>query len=74
MARPAHVSGRPLPAAASPMSWLLFATTFVVFLAVAIAAQVLTLNWRAWLPGAEGEPSLIGGVKAAVYTVMSHVI
>jgi light-harvesting complex 1 beta chain len=33
---------------------------------------VLTWQWRSWLPGAEAEKSMIGGVKAAVYTFMSH--
>ncbi|MFZ4757536.1 MAG: hypothetical protein ACOYLX_05105 [Burkholderiaceae bacterium] len=47
---------------------------FAVFMTVALSASLLTLRWRAWLPGAEGERSLIGGVKSAVYTAMSHVI
>jgi light-harvesting complex 1 beta chain len=59
---------------ASPASFVLFVVTFVVFLAVALAAQLLTLEWRAWFPGAEGEQSLVGGVKSAVYSVMSYII
>ncbi len=50
----------------------IFLTSFAVFLLVALMAQVLTWHWRTWLPGAEGEKSMIGGVKAAVYTAMSH--
>jgi light-harvesting complex 1 beta chain len=50
----------------------IFVTSFIVFLMIAIIAQTLTWHWRDWLPGAEGEKSLIGGVKAAVYTFMSH--
>ena len=50
----------------------IFLTSFAVFLLVALLAQVLTWHWRTWLPGAEGEKSMIGGVKAAVYTAMSH--
>ncbi|HEU4457704.1 MAG TPA: hypothetical protein VFR90_01105 [Methylibium sp.] len=50
----------------------IFLTSFAVFLVVALLAQVLTWHWRTWLPGAEGEKSLIGGVRSAVYTVMSH--
>ena len=50
----------------------IFVTSFAVFLLVALMAQVLTWHWRTWLPGAEGEKSMIGGVKAAVYTAMSH--
>jgi light-harvesting complex 1 beta chain len=69
------VSSRPVWSdRASPAFWLLFVVLFAVFLTVAIAASLLTLRWRAWLPGAERERSLIGGVKSAVYTAMSHVI
>ena len=50
----------------------IFVTSFIVFLMIAIIAQTLTWHWRDWLPGAEGEKSLIGGVKAAVYTFMAH--
>lgn len=51
---------------------LLFVAAFVVFLAVALVGQTLGLQWRSWLPGAEGVKSVTGGVKAAVYTFMSH--
>lgn len=50
----------------------IFVVSFIVFLMIAIIAQTLTWHWRDWLPGAEGEKSLIGGVKAAVYTFMAH--
>jgi light-harvesting complex 1 beta chain len=50
----------------------IFVASFIVFLMIAIIAQTFTWHWRLWLPGAEGEKSLIGGVKAAVYTFMSH--
>lgn len=50
----------------------IFAVSFVVFLAIALVAQVLFLRWRSWFPGAEGGKSLIGDVKAAVYTFMSQ--
>jgi light-harvesting complex 1 beta chain len=52
----------------------IFAVSFVVFLAVALIAQMLGWQWRSWLPGAEGVKSLTGGVKAAVYTFMSHLL
>jgi light-harvesting complex 1 beta chain len=52
--------------------WLIFAAAFVVFMAIALAGQLLGWQWRSWLPGAEGVKSLSGGVKAAVYTLMSH--
>ncbi len=51
---------------------LIFMLSFVVFLAIALIGQVLGWHWRSWLPGAEGVKSLYGGVKAAVYTFMSH--
>ena len=50
----------------------IFAVSFVVFLANALIAQVLFLRWRSWFPGAEGGKTLIGDVKAAVYTFMSQ--
>jgi light-harvesting complex 1 beta chain len=50
----------------------IFAISFVVFLAIALVAQVLFLRWRSWFPGAEGGKTLIGDVKAAVYTFMSQ--
>lgn len=54
--------------------YLIFAMSFVVFLAIALAGQLLGAHWRTWLPGAEGVKSLSGGVKAAVYTFMSHLL
>jgi light-harvesting complex 1 beta chain len=50
----------------------IFVVGFAVFLSIALVSQVLTWQWRTWLPGAEGEKSLVGGVRAAVYTFMSH--
>jgi light-harvesting complex 1 beta chain len=52
--------------------WLIFAASFAVFMAIALAGNLLGWQWRSWLPGAEGVKSLNGGVKAAVYTFMSH--
>jgi light-harvesting complex 1 beta chain len=52
--------------------WVIFAASFAVFMAIALAGQLLGWHWRTWLPGAEGVKSLNGGVKAAVYTFMSH--
>ena len=62
----------PLPAARKDL--LLFGLSFVVFLMIALTGQLLGRPWREWLPGAEGVGSLFGGVKAAVYTFMSHLI
>ena len=50
----------------------IFAVGFAVFLVIALVAQALGWQWRSWLPGAEGVKSVTGGVKAAVYTFMSH--
>ena len=50
----------------------IFVVGFMLFLGVALVARLLTWQWRSWLPGAESEESMIGGVKAAVYTFMSH--
>jgi len=50
----------------------LFLVCFVFVLLIALAAQVFFLKWRTWLPGAEGEKSLIKGVRSGVYTFMSH--
>lgn len=50
----------------------IFACGFMVFLAIALVAQMAGWHWRSWLPGAEGVKSMTGGVKAAVYTFMSH--
>jgi light-harvesting complex 1 beta chain len=55
------------------VSPLVFCVGFAVFLVIALVAQMLTMRWRTWLPGAEGEGSLIGGVKSAVYTFMSNI-
>ncbi|MBL8330356.1 MAG: hypothetical protein JNJ71_16075 [Rubrivivax sp.] len=51
---------------------VIFVSAFVVFAAIALISQVLGFPWRSWLPGAEGVKSVFGGVKAAVYTFMSH--
>jgi light-harvesting complex 1 beta chain len=51
----------------------LFLAGFVVLLVIALVAQLLFLPWRSWLPGAEGEKSMIRGVSAAVYSFMSHI-
>lgn len=50
----------------------IFFVGFAMFLFIAVIAQVLGWHWRSWLPGAESVKSVTGGVKAAVYTFMSH--
>jgi len=32
------------------------------------------VHWKSWLPGAESTTNVFAGVKAAVYTFMSHII
>ncbi|MDO9285243.1 MAG: hypothetical protein Q7U26_10130 [Aquabacterium sp.] len=61
------------PAVDGALSPVVFCVGFAVFLVIALVAQMLTMRWRTWLPGAEGERSLIGGVKSAVYTFMSYI-
>jgi light-harvesting complex 1 beta chain len=54
--------------------WVIFVLSYPVLLAIALIGQLLGWHWRSWLPGAEGVDSLFGGVKAAVYTFMSHLL
>ena len=51
----------------------LFVVGFSIFLVIAVFAQMLALPWRSWMPGAEGEKSMVGGVRAAVQSFMSHI-
>jgi light-harvesting complex 1 beta chain len=72
-----HAKQHAMPAAAITKEdgktfFLIFASAFVVFLAIAFVGQTLGMQWRSWLPGAESVKSVTGGVKAAVYTFMSH--
>ena len=50
----------------------IYALAFLVLLGIALVAQLLTAPWRSWFPGAESEKTLVGGVRAAVYTFMSY--
>jgi light-harvesting complex 1 beta chain len=50
----------------------LFFVLFCVFTSVAVIGQVLFMEWRSWLPGAEGSRSMFESVKSAVYTVISQ--
>ena len=62
----------PLLPGESRSFWFIFTLGFTVFLAIALVGQLSGQHWRTWLPGAEGVKSIFGGVKAAVYTFMSH--
>ena len=51
----------------------IFALGFLVFFTIAFMATMMGINWRNYLPGAESTKGLVAGVKAAVYTFMSHI-
>ncbi len=53
---------------------LIFVPCFVLLLSIALIGQLIGMRWKSWLPGAENMPSIISGVKASVYTFMSHII
>lgn len=61
-----------LPAGDSRSFNGIFTLAFMALLAIALVAQLTAAPWRSWFPGAESEKTLIGGVRAAVYTFMSH--
>ncbi len=67
-----HGSDRPVGKRDSMSFYTLFAASFLLFAAIAIVGMLFGYQWRSWLPGAEGVKSMTGGVKAAVYTFMSH--
>ena len=50
----------------------LYVVLFCVFLLLAMMGQTLFMNWRTWLPGAEGTRPMYESVKSAVYTVISQ--
>ncbi len=50
----------------------IFAVSFVAILVIAVLASLCLLDWRAWFPGAEGQSSLLGGVRSAVYSFMDY--
>jgi len=51
---------------------MIFVVLFCVFMTLAVMGQLLALNWRTWLPGAEGTKTTLVSVKSAVYTVISQ--
>ncbi len=66
-------SARQMPQKTDSLAFFgIFVVGFAVFLSVALIAQLLALPWRSWLPGAEGQKSLVGSVRASVYTFMSY--
>ena len=50
----------------------LYVVLFCVFLLLAMTGQMFFMEWRSWLPGAEGSRSMFDSVKSAVYTVISQ--
>jgi light-harvesting complex 1 beta chain len=63
----------PVPSRDTSAPRLVFWVAFAALLVIAFVGQVIAADWRQWLPGAESERSLIGGVKSAVYTLMSNI-
>ena len=59
---------RPVTETVTPAGWT------VAALALALLVAGPLLHWRELLPGAEHAPGMVAGVKAAVYTFMSHII
>jgi light-harvesting complex 1 beta chain len=53
---------------------LIFVPCIAVLLSFAVLAQLVGLRWKSWLPGAENMTNVFAGVKASVYTFMSHII
>ena len=54
--------------------WTIFLLAYGVLFVVALLARTMGMHWRDFLPGAASASSLSEGVKAAVYTFMSHII
>jgi len=51
---------------------VIFVVIFCIFATLAVVGQLLALDWRTWLPGAEGTKTTLVSVKSAVYTVISQ--
>lgn len=52
----------------------IFLLAFGMLFVVAVLGRLVGLQWRELLPGAENSSGISDGVKAAVYTFMSHLI
>lgn len=66
-----HASGHPSHGGFANEA--MFLMSFVIVLCVALAAQLVFFKWRKWFPGSESEKSLLKGVRAGVYTFLSHI-
>ena len=62
------------PANESSAFWVIFLLAFGLLFIVVLLAKLVGVHWRELLPGAENAPGMVQGVKAAVYTFMSHII
>lgn len=62
------------PANESSAFWSIFLLAFGLLFVVVLLAKLVGVHWRELLPGAENAPGMVQGVKAAVYTFMSHII
>ena len=62
------------PAHESQAFWTIFLLAFVLLFTVVLLAKLVGMPWREILPGAEHAKGIGQGVKAAVYTFMSHII
>ena len=62
------------PANESYAFWSIFVLAFAVLFFAVVLAKLIGWHWRELLPGAENATSMVQGVKAAVYTFMSHII
>ena len=54
--------------------WTIFLISFGLLFVFVVLAKLAGVHWRDLLPGAENAKSMSDGVKAAVYTFMSHII
>ncbi|NBS07876.1 MAG: hypothetical protein EBT49_00435 [Betaproteobacteria bacterium] len=54
--------------------WAIYLIGFGCLFVAALLAKLVGVQWRDLLPGAEEAKSMSQGVKAAVYTFMSHII
>ena len=51
---------------------IVFLLSFVICFFITLFALVLPVQWRLWLPGAEGDKPFLDSVRAGVYSFMSY--
>lgn len=47
----------------------IFMQSFLIFVAVAVVAHVLSWAWRPWIPGSEGYGSVVEGAQSVAAAV-----